>query len=517
MADNGWLARAKKLGASLVTLSENSVTQDGVTGDLARAEGQFGYDYVSQSILLGSGKRQARTRTQIYQKYHYMMGDPIISTALRAHVSMALGGDECTGDTVFLDTLPDAEKDAKRKALVDEIAGDVLPIFNRIAHAVAFNAVGFGDAYGRVYTREGEGLLTVCTDETVHPPLVQPYAKGDRCIGYVITTGQKFTEKMSLKQIARAKMPRMLYNPQSRVIEKALRANLVEDDIDNLPALPELVGGSFLEAAEEAYDNLSATLVGLVGQRILSSIDEAMIGVNLEGMTKAQRTAFMASITKMLTASKKYAQEAVERGQPATEKRYHLIPTFSEKQLTSVVPFQGQSGATNISVEDVLFHAKLLAGALGIDLSMLGFSELLSGGLGEGGFNRTSIQAAERSRIIRTCMTEFFYELIDLHTLAKYGWIFEPKDRPFKLSFYGSISALESEKQASRERATNSAALTLQALDQIKNLGMDAKTNQQFMEKMMDMDEDLAKMISDSLEAAKAAGGEENDQTGFGR
>ena len=39
-----------------------------------------------------------------------------------------------------------------------------------------------------------------------------------------------------------------------------------------------------------------------------------------------------------------------------------------------------------MSIDDIMLHAKLLAGALGVDLSMLGFADTLAGGLGEGGF-----------------------------------------------------------------------------------------------------------------------------------
>lgn len=517
MADkSGWLARAKDVAKTFLTLADGGRRGGSLESELAQAEGVFNYDHVSVSMLLGSGKRQARSRIDIYRKWHYMMGDPIISTALRAHVTMALGGDERSGDTVFIDTLADAEKDPKRKALVEEIKADLEPLFNRIAHQVAFNACGFGDAYARVYAKQGEGIVDLYTDEMVYPPLVQPYSRGNQTAGYVISTGRKFTERMTIKQVARAKMPRMLYIAQVRVIEKAMQTAINEDDPEKLPLLPDLVGGSFLEAAEEAYDNLSATLVGLVGQRILNSIDESMLSVNLEGMTLEQRKEFLGSIRNMLTQSKKYAEDAVKRGQPVTERRFHLIPTFSEKQVSQVQGFQNTSGNTTISIEDVMFHAKLLAGALGIDLSMLGFSDILSGGLGEGGFFRTSVQAAERSRIIRTCLANFYYDIVDLHTLSKYGWVFDESDRPFEVTFYGSISALEAEKQSSRERAVNASALFLTALDQLNNLGMGKDVNKQFLEKFMDLDEDIADQIAKGLEEGKAAKEASADPEGGG-
>jgi hypothetical protein len=61
-----------------------------------------------------------------------------------------------------------------------------------------------------------------------------------------------------------------------------------------------MAGGSLLYSAEEAYDNLAASLLGLVGQRWMDSIDEQMVAVNLESMTIEQQRRFVDSVTTML-------------------------------------------------------------------------------------------------------------------------------------------------------------------------------------------------------------------------
>ncbi len=281
-----------------------------------------------------------------------------------------------------------------------------------------------------------------------------------------------------------------------------------------MPLLPALVGGSFLDGAEEAYDNLRSALNGLVGQRILNSIDENMIGANMEGMTLEQRKEFMASLKAMLVASKNRAAEAVKCGRPVTERSYHIIPTFSEKQMTSISQFNGTSGASSITIEDVMFHAKILAAALGTDLAMLGFSEILSGGLGDGGFFRTSAQSAEKSRIIRTALGEFFNSLCDLHTLYKYGYIFEEKDKPFRINYYGSISSLEAEKQSSRERSMNATSIMLTAINQLKEIGFSEDVNTQILENCMELDNALAESIAKGLAELPPPTDDENDQSG---
>lgn len=470
-----------------------------------------GFEGVTVSMLLGSGKRSARSRACLYEKYHFMAGDPIISTAVGLHVTQALGGHETSGDTVFIEPKPDSK--GKSARIVEELQKDLAALFNRVAHQMAFNGATFGDSYARVYCRDKVGVLDLYTDELVYPPLVQPFEQGNRTVGYTVSTGTKFTEKLTVKQLARLKMPRMLYVAQNRVIEKSIRMAITEDDIESLPILPSLVGGSFLAAAEEPYENLISALTGLVGQRVLNSIDESMISVNMESMTKAQREEFMKSLRTMLTNSKTRAEKAIKDGKPVLERMYHLMPTFNDKQMARIEGWQGGTGGANISVEDVLFHAKMLAGALGIDLSMLGFSELLSGGLGDGGFFRVSAQAAERSRVIRTALAQFFDDVIDLHTLSKYGFVFEDGERPYAINFYGSISALETEKQHTRETSMNAGMALVGTISQLRDIGLPPEATEYIFAKVMQLDDDAAKLLAKGLKEAKPPGGDEN---GFG-
>lgn len=473
----------------------------------------LGYDAVSVSTLLGSGKRQARSRSQIYEKYHYMMGDGIISTALRLHVTQALGGHETTGDTVFIEPLRDAKtKSGGKEKVVEELQLKLAPIFNAIAHTMAFNAAGFGDAYARVFTQDKVGIVNVWCDEMMHPPLIQPYEKAGQTVGYAVAMGDRLLEKMTIKQIARMKMPRMLYTAQLRALDKSIKIALQNDDPTAAPILPALVGGSFLEAAEESYDNLINSITGMVGQRILNSIDENMIGVNLSGATEIQKKQLLDSIKQMLIKSKELAEKAVKSGKPVTSRTYHIMPTAGDKQLTSISQFNGTSGATTISIEDIMFHARMLAGNLGIDLSMLGFADLLSGGMGDGGFFRTSAQAAERSRIIRTALTGFFDQLVDLHTFSKYGWVFEDGERPYKITFYGSISALEAEKSEKAEKAMNSLAMLTQTLAQMKELGLNEQANMALLEDVAQIDTDLAQILSKAVKEAKESDKEQESQ-----
>lgn len=504
--DPGMLARfgtsARRWASSFITPAQQINQTDAFL---------FGSGTTTVASLLGAGRRGARTRQAIYEKWSTMEGDPIISASLKLSTTSALGGHETTGDTVFIEKTAQAKVDKRLAKIVDEIAADVAPLLNKVAYPLGYTGAGFGDAYARIYTG-ARGLVDLHVDELLRPPMVQPFERGSRTVGYAVFTGDKNFERMDVSQIARLKMPRTQWVPQYGVVEKSMRQAITEDDIDNLEILPSMAGGSLLYSAEEPYDNLSASLLGLVGQRWMDSIDEQMIGVNLDGMTIEQQGRFMESVVSMFQRSKAYAEQAVKTGRPVMERIRHVLPFFNEKQMTSVGPANGgQSGrAATISIDDIMLHARLLSGALGTDLSMLGFADQLSGGLGDGGFFRVSAQAAENSRGIRMSLAECFNSIIDIHTMRRYGIVFSERERPWVINFYGSISALEAEKQRTRADAMNAGLILVQGIQQMKDLGATKPMMVQFLSKTMALDEEDAKLfanIVDQRPSEDGAGG----------
>jgi hypothetical protein len=456
----------------------------------------YGAGATTVATLLGSGKRAAKARQVVYEKWSIMEADAICSSALKLLTTTALGGDKTSGQIVFIEKNPKFHDDKRLMAMVDEIAEDLTDILNKVAYTMAYTGSGFGDAYARIYS-DNRGIIDLHTDEMIRPPLVQPFERGSRTVGYAVYVGDKNFERLDISQLARLKMPRTQWVPQNGVIEKSLRIALTEDDPDNLPIMPAMAGGSLLYNAEEAYDNLSASLVGLVGQRWMDSIDEQMVTVNLESMTKEQQERFLASVKAMLVKSKALAEAAVTGGKPIMERIRHIIPVNNEKQLTQITGNGGQSGRTgNISIEDIMLHARLMSGAIGVDLAMLGFADQLSGGLGDGGFFRMSAQAAENSRSIRGALADFYNDILDIHTLKRYGFVFPKNQRPWKINFYGSISALEAEEQSTRADKMNGGLLLVGAIQQFKDAGATVEMMKDFLVNEMMLDEEQAKLYA---------------------
>lgn len=462
----------------------------------------YGAGVTTVASLLGQGKRAARSRQLIYEKWMRMEADPIISSAVSVLVTAALGGHETTGDIIFVEKKPIARENAELEKMVDEIAADLGPLFNQIAYVMAFTGAIYGDAYARIYLDRNRGVIALNSDEMLRPQLVQPFEKGGKTIGYAVSVGERNFERLDITQMARMRMPRTQWIPQFGVVEKSLRLAITENDISKAPILPSMVGGSLLYRAEDPYDNLYFSLLGLVGQRWADSIDEQMLMVNTGDMTKDQRTQLLQSVVSMLQRSKQLAEEAVSKGRPVLSRVRHLIPVFNEKQSPTLMPAGGGSGRTSpITIEDVMLHARLLAGALGVDLSMIGFADQMSGGLGEGGFFRVSAQAAERARVIRTSLEEFFDSVINIHTLTRYGRVFTYQEKPWDVNFYSSISALEAEKQRTRLDAINSGSLLAQTIQMLKDMGADKEFMEAYLCKTMQLDEDQAKLYAKIVDA----------------
>jgi hypothetical protein len=474
-------------------------------------------DPVSMQFLSGTVNRQIRSRQQVYEKWQDMTADPVISSAMRAHVTGALGGHESRGEMVFLEPTADAKKNAKEEALVKALAEDLQPLFNRIAFTVSFNAVTFGDAYGRVYGAQGLGVQDVYVDELMYPPLVQPYERANTTVGFTMSTGSNFTERLSVLQVARMKMPRTMYIPQNRVVEKAIRVSMKTDRVEDLLAVPALAGGSFLDGSEVAYDKFSAAWTGLTGQRVMDSIDENLVGVTMTGATPQQRVKFIDSLKRMFAASNANVRARVQAGISQFERIWHFVPTSSDKQMTEIRGAASAGRPSSLTIDDVMMNARFLAGSLGLDLSILGFADQLGGGLGEGGFFRVSVQSAERSRAIRSALTDFLNHIIEIHLLYKHGIDMKGKKRPWQVNFFSGISAMETERAKTKADNMNSGALLVQTLAQMKDLGLDEDAVAHILETEVGLDADSARMYAKSMaKAAAEAAKKEAEANGGG-
>lgn len=116
-----------------------------------------------------------------------------------------------------------------------------------------------------------------------------------------------------------------------------------------------------------------------------------------------------------------------------------------------------------------MFHLRQLAASLGIDATMLGWADQMSGGLGEGGWQQTSSSAAERSDWIRHGCTEAIYRIIDIHCAFKYGKVFPPNDRPYQITFNSLNTAIQEQRNRELDSRANYSAQVVTVVDALLN------------------------------------------------
>lgn len=248
------------------------------------------------------------------------------------------------------------------------------------------------------------------------------------------------------------------------------------------------------------------------GSRYNASRIDRFVALGMDNLDPARAAQYLNLVG---TQMRKDMEAAARKG-----KAKGLIPTVWNQLIPNL---SGNKGGVTIDtqtvspdiqhIEDVMFHLKRMASSLGIDVSMLGWGDLMSGGLGDGGFFRTSIQAAIRANWLRVGVVQSVNRLIDIHMAHKYGKVFGAGElRPIEIKFHSLNTAIEAEQADAMETRTNYAMALATVLDTIENgrLAGSDTFKELVLTDIVRLDPDkAAQIIKDLAQAAKDAAEEE--------
>lgn len=451
-----------------------------------------------------------RSRIQIYTTWMQMQRDPTIAAALSLHVTAALGGHESRGDTVFMVPSGSIKNATGKRAeelrkLVETESKALAQLFNKIVFTACRKAVGFGDDFIRVYSEAGKGIVDLLTDDTTAGFRIQAFEQGSKTVGFHILEEHEWNRvitKLTTTQMVRLKMPRITPIPQHPLLPGVQRRMLDIDNVNELPIIPAKVGGSFLYDAEEPWRNVILNLSAMNSQQIADAVKQAFLTVNMSGMPPEQRKKYRQGLTKVLQKHKDTIKSAFEGGEAVWATQYHILPTFDEKQVLNPVGDLAQRSG-QISTEVFMTNVRRMTGALGMDMSLLGWADMLAGGLGDGAAFHTSAQVMQRSILIRQALTACLNELTLLHIGIKHGFQFDANDLPWEFQFYSDMSAATTEALTNRQTRMNSLTMTAQALGALKDIGLKGEAVVMLLEDVGGLDADKAKLLADGLEAAQ--------------
>lgn len=487
---------------------EQSIAPTAKVGDVSSV--YEAYEPYSLGVYYGK-ELQRRDRKSIYTEYKTMMQDPTIHGALNLLVTSALGGHESRGEVVFIrpsDKLSGQGQRAKElRSLIEKEAECLQSIINDFIFVFARNAVGYGDGFARVYPIQNVGISHVLCNEAVDPPLIQAFEQAGRTIGFHALEISDFEirhiTKMHMHQMIRMKMPRVAPLPQFRIDHVLHRQLLDEDDPNNAPLIPSLVGGSFLQAVAPAWRDWVLMFTALNSQQIADSVNNQFMSLDLSAMPESSREKYKKGLQTALHTLQDKIKTSLQGGEALYTTNWTFLPTWGEKQVLNPLGDMTTRSAP-ISLELAMTHLKRGVGALGLDLSLLGWMEMITGGLGDGGAFHTSAQVAQQSALIRQAVTEPLIDLCLMHFAYKYGKVFKRGDLPFKIEFYSDISASATEALNNKNTRANTLAVTAGAILGLKELNLDQESNNIFLSDMLGMDDLHAEKISTSMANTKA-------------
>lgn len=460
-----------------------------------------------------SKELQKRTRKELYSLYKRMGKDPTLSACLNLLTTASLGGHETKGDVIFITPSEHLMKDINNglRWKIEKESKYLSELLNNVVFALCRQAIQYGDGFVRMYGEKNHGLVDLLCDEYTETPQIQAYEQGGRTIGYHVqeidTYGQIKLTKLTTYQLARMKMQRVAPVPQIRNHHYAVGRVLASNDVNSLPIVASEVGGSLLQDAEEAWKQVILNMSALNTQQIADSVLQSFITINMSEMNEEGRKTYRNSLIKMLEDTKDNIRNALNGGEAIFQRFYHILPTWGEKQVLNPLGDIAQRSSP-LNTEYLMLHLRRMTGSMGIDISMTGWADMLSGGLGDGVSFNTSAQVAQRSIIIRRALTDCLNHIIAMHFGYKYGMVFKKGQYPWQIKFYSDISASSQEALNNKNVRANTLMAVSQSIAQLKEVGLDENSNRHLLSDILGLDDENA------IEISKALSRKETDDMG---
>lgn len=398
-----------------------------------------------------------------------MTHDPTIACALEMHIGHALSQKADTGEVFSIEPAGD-----KEDPIVDDLRTTFKDMLHREVHEWAYGAAVKGVHYCRVYGDQGVGVTHLRSDFYTHPRFIREYEQAGRLAGFACAHHGESTKAGIVRllepwKFVGFKIPHWKVQPDTEPFRvNSTPVDLGEDDFTG-ESLVETqdYGTSLVETAYSPWIDLLEAILSMNMSRKNAARLERLIGVNTGRLDPKKASQYLNLISgQILNTDKELAKKSIRRGFVQTVLN-HIIPIFGDtKGRLDVNTIQGTPDITGL--EDVNFHVKRLGSALGVDPALLGFGEMLSGGLGDGGFFRISIMASIKAQLLRRAIQDGIERIFEIHVAYKHGKVFLPHEKPWRIAFNSVNTAMEREEQENREARANYAgakASIVQTLD----------------------------------------------------
>ena len=431
----------------------------------ALIQDQDGVAASSENVDTLQFRKPLTSRGQQYDSYQAMANDPVLSTALDIHLAHALSSNSQTG--LIFDLV---STDPSNDELVAELRRDLFPLIQSKIVSWTRLAAVYGVNYIRPYGEKGRGVVHIEHNYYTLPSHIREYERAGELAGYTSEHFQHEKEGYAVRLIdpwllVPIKIPHWTPDINIEPVQTSgQKYSLFDGDLQaRSPIETQNYGTSFLANSHGPWLDLMESLLSLRASRRNASRIDRMIGVNMDNLDPYAASDYMNLVSGQLKAdSDDQNKRQTQRGLLATV-RNSIIPILGN---SGALNFDTQVGDVNIQhIEDVMFHLKRLAATIAIDPSLLGWSDMMAGGLGEGGWFRTAIQATIRADWLRRAAETTIDRTIDIHLAYKYGKSFVGSDRPYKIEFNSMNTAIEVEEGENRAMRVDYATSVMGLLD----------------------------------------------------
>lgn len=420
-----------------------------------------------ENIVIGGVqlRRMPLNRFQQYDILRVMASDPTIDSAINIHLAQALASKKETGEIIEI---------TGEGEIVEDLRETFSVLLNENLMKWTYPAALFGFNPFRVYGKPGTGVTLVRSDYYTSPYFTRRFERAGETVGW----SSKYQNEASLKKgmivmmepwkFIEIRMPEQSVNLTREPIRQSNDIfDIGRDDYMNEGFIEASdYGTSIIKAAYEPWLDLQEAILSLNMSRKKASNIERLIGVQVGKLNPQKAAQYLNTINRQISkTAEAQAQKSLKQGYVKTVWN-HIFPIFGYGQgQMDISTLEGQVDIAHI--EDIRFHINRLGGAVGIDPSMLGFGEMLSGGMGDGGFLRMSIQAGLKAEQIRTAVSKMINDLFEIHVALKYDKIFSEDERPWGITFNAISTAIAREEAEEKERNSQFAMTLIQILQMI--------------------------------------------------
>ena len=439
-----------------------------------------------------------------YRIFEAMANDSSIATMLDIHLTQAFSVDMATGLAFTLQA-----KDNKDADICKRLQNEVLKPINDNIFQWARATCIFGCNYVHVTAQEKVGIVGYEANYYTLPTNIREYEKCNEVCGF---TSENLKKKDAGGNVELAppwiliplKLPNWVPSMSMEPIRIASKPFSLYDTIDQrVPVETQNYGVSLLAPCYESWCQVRQAMKSLQASRKNASHIDRFITVNTDGLDTGRAAEYINLITDQLRRDKEQSNRQATRSGIQSTVWNSILPVMGGSKGS--ISIDTQSVSPDIQhIEDIKFYFHRMCGAAGVEPSLVGFSDEISGGLGDGGFLRNSIQSALKAHLLRTAASKFIQRAIDIHTAFKYSKVWTEETRPYTLKFNSMSTAIANEEETAKETRANYATLVVTVLDAIEQsqLNKSEKFKTFVYENILEIEPQLTEKILSELKAA---------------